>query len=43
MTKMASDPDFRQRLIAAGKEQRNKFSWKQTAEKLWDCIEKAAE
>lgn len=43
MTKMASDEDFRQRLIAAGQQQRKQFSWEQTAEKLWDCIEKAAE
>jgi len=43
MTKMASDTDFRQKLIASGQEQRKKFSWEQTAEKLWDCIEKAAE
>jgi len=43
MTKMASDNDFRQKLIVAGREQSKKFSWQQTAEKLWDCIEKAVE
>jgi glycosyltransferase involved in cell wall biosynthesis len=43
MHKIASDSDFRQKLIANGREQRTRFSWKQTAEKLWACIEKAAE
>lgn len=41
MQKIASDPGYRQKLIAAGQEQRKKFSWEQTAEKLWECIEKA--
>ena len=41
MQKIASDPGFRQQLITAGREQRLKFSWEQTAGKLWDCIEKA--
>lgn len=43
MQKVASDEDLRQKLIVAGREQRLKFSWEQTAEKLWDCVEKAAE
>ncbi len=43
LKKVASDTDFRQKLIAAGQEQRKKFSWEQTAEKLWECIEKAGE
>jgi glycosyltransferase involved in cell wall biosynthesis len=43
MQKIASDVAFRQKLIDAGREQRKKFSWEQTAEKLWRCIEKAAE
>jgi glycosyltransferase involved in cell wall biosynthesis len=43
MQKIASDSDFRQKLIVAGREQRQKFSWEQTAEKLWGCIEKAAD
>ena len=43
MQKVASNPDLRQKLIAAGREQRQKFSWEQTSEKLWSCIEKAAE
>ncbi len=41
MRKIASDPRFRQELIGAGREQRKKFSWEQTAEKLWGCVEKA--
>lgn len=41
MQKMASDHNFRQKLIEAGREQRQKFSWEQTAGKLWDCIERA--
>lgn len=43
MHKIASDTDFRQKLIAAGRKQSQKFSWEQTAGKLWGCIEKAAE
>jgi len=43
MQKIASDSDFRQKLIVAGREQRQKFSWEQTAAKLWGCIEKAVE
>jgi glycosyltransferase involved in cell wall biosynthesis len=43
MQKIASDSDFRQKLIEAGREQRQKFSWEQTATKLWGCIEKAVE
>ena len=42
MQKIASDPDFRQELKTKGREQRTKFSWEQTADKLWGCIEKAA-
>ncbi|MEI6060035.1 MAG: glycosyltransferase family 1 protein [Bacteroidota bacterium] len=41
MQKVASDIVFRQSLILAGREQRQKFSWELTAGKLWDCIEKA--
>lgn len=43
MLKLSVDADLRQELIIAGREQRNKFSWQQTADKLWNCIEKAAE
>ena len=43
MQKLAMDTDFRQNLVAAGREQRLKFSWQQTADKLWNCVEKALE
>ena len=43
MLKIASDDEFRQNLIVKGRGQRTKFSWEQTAEKLWGCIEKVAE
>jgi glycosyltransferase involved in cell wall biosynthesis len=43
MHKVASDPGLRNNLIIAGREQRTKFSWEQTAEKLWGCIEKTIE
>jgi len=43
MLKIASDVQFRNKLIVAGREQRQKFSWEMTADKLWKCIEKAAE
>ncbi len=39
MQKIASDNGLRQKLIVAGQEQRLKFTWEQTAEKLWGCIE----
>jgi glycosyltransferase involved in cell wall biosynthesis len=41
MQKVCSDTDFRHKLIVAGREQAHKFSWEQTADKLWRCIEKA--
>ena len=43
MQKIASDAGFRKQLILAGIEQRNKFSWEQTAGRLWECVEKAME
>jgi glycosyltransferase involved in cell wall biosynthesis len=43
MLKIASDDSYRQNLIVAGREQRQKFSWQQTADKLWQCVEKAME
>ncbi len=43
MQKIASDAVFRKKLIVAGIEQRNKFSWEQTAGRLWECVEKAME
>jgi glycosyltransferase involved in cell wall biosynthesis len=41
MSKLASEPLFRSQLIEKGREQRQKFSWDLTAQKLWACIEKA--
>jgi len=43
MQKIASDEVFRQKLISEGREQRKKFSWEKTAEKLWGCMEKTVE
>jgi len=43
MQKMANDPALRQQLIAKGREQREKFSWDQSAGLLWQCVEKASE
>lgn len=43
MLKIASDDSYRQNLIVAGREQRQKFSWQQTADKLWQCVEKTME
>ena len=43
MTKLAFDVQLRQQLIEKAKIQRQKFTWDKTAEKLWQCIEKASE
>ncbi len=40
MMKMASDKDLRERLIRAGLERKKMFSWQQSADRLWNCIEK---
>ena len=40
MRKLSLNPEFRQELIDKGKVQRQKFSWEQTADKLWLAIEK---
>lgn len=40
MEKIAFNKELVAELIAAGKIQREKFSWDQTADKLWDSIEK---
>jgi len=39
MRKLAVDADLRTQLIANGRQQRQKFSWDKTAERLWRCIE----
>lgn len=41
MQKLWTDEPFRQSLIAKGREQRARFSWEQTADRLWQCVEKA--
>lgn len=40
MLNMASDESLRNDLIAKGRERRKLFSWQQTAERLWNTIEK---
>jgi len=40
LQKMAADDAFRKELIEAGRHQREKFSWQQSAYKLWNCVEK---
>ena len=41
MFRIYSDEELRKSLIEKGRLQREKFSWQQTAERLWGCIEKA--
>jgi len=41
MYRICSDNDLRESLIDRGRQQREKFSWQQTSERLWICIEKA--
>lgn len=41
LSKVASDPELCADLIARGREQRKKFSWDITAEKLWQSMMKA--
>lgn len=41
MTQLATNEPLRQELIQKGREQRTKFSWDQTAERLWDCVMRA--
>ena len=43
MEKISTSPMLRAELIEKGRERRKVFSWDQTAERLWDCIMKAAE
>ena len=42
MALIINDERYRQKLIEKGRQQRKKFSWQQTAERLWDVIEKSA-
>ena len=41
MHRICTDAMLRKSLIEKGKLQREKFSWQQTAERLWNCIENA--
>jgi glycosyltransferase involved in cell wall biosynthesis len=41
MVKLYSDPLLREGLIEKGRERRQLFTWKKTAEKLWNSMEKA--
>ena len=43
MTRLATDENLRQELIAKGRDQRKLFSWDQTAERLWNCVMKSIE
>ncbi|MCH8903796.1 MAG: glycosyltransferase family 4 protein [Bacteroidetes bacterium] len=39
MLTLENDEDLRQEMILKGREQRQKFSWNRTAEKLWNSVE----
>ena len=41
MVKLASDKELRKKLIEKGFEQKNKFSWDETAHLLWQSVKKA--
>jgi glycosyltransferase involved in cell wall biosynthesis len=43
MELIASNESLRKKLIESGRIQREKFSWQQTATKLWDCMMKVVE
>ena len=43
MTKLATNETLRQELIQKGRQQRTRFSWDLTAQRLWDCVMKAIE
>jgi glycosyltransferase involved in cell wall biosynthesis len=43
MAKIAFDEKLRKELIAKGRIRREDFSWQKSADKLWNCIEKAVE
>jgi glycosyltransferase involved in cell wall biosynthesis len=43
MKQIASDSELREKLILKARDQRQKFSWDSSAEKLWNCIEKAVD
>lgn len=41
MTKLATNETLRQELIQKGRQQRTRFSWDLTAQRLWDCVMRA--
>jgi glycosyltransferase involved in cell wall biosynthesis len=41
MIKLANDKDLRKDLIEKGFEQKNKFSWDETAHLLWQSVERS--
>ncbi len=41
MYQICTDNDLRESLIAKGREQRKKFSWQLSSERLWHCIEQS--
>ncbi len=43
MIKLNNSSDLRKQLVEKGKERRKVFSWDNTAEGLWKCVEKAIE
>jgi len=43
MKQIAFDPELREQLISKGNIRKTLYSWDKTAEKLWNCIEKAME
>lgn len=43
MTNLVQQPELRQQLIVAGREQRQQFSWDLTAKRLWISLEKILE
>lgn len=43
MTQLSQDDTLRAQLIERGRQRRSQFSWDQTAQRLWRCIEQAAQ
>jgi len=43
MQKITAEPALRNTLIEKGRTQRERFSWEKTAERMWECLEKAME
>lgn len=43
MLEIANNEPLRQELVAKGRIRRQEFNWRNSADKLWKCVEKAAE